>query len=185
MGRPIADLHPARERRHCIFLFFCILVGWKFGENDLLTDSPNIYIPNPSIVLVEDDPADQVLASRILGKNRPDETVHILRDGAEAIDFFFKREFGGKQPFTPPKLILLDLKLPKVDGFEVLGRIKADLLLRSVPVVVFSSSDDPGDIARCTALGAEAYTKKPSSYEEYSEAVERICNRWLPSTLSE
>jgi len=124
------------------------------------------------ILLVEDNSTDAALSMRVLKKFAAAERIHLARDGAEALDFL---KTGGR----PPHLILLDLKLPKVDGLEVLRRMKTDPDLCSLPVVIFTSSNQPKDVRDCYRLGANSYIVKPVDYERFTQAVQYIVSYWL------
>ena len=132
------------------------------------------------ILLVEDNPADVELTLRALTSHHLANQLFVCRDGAEAIDFFF-----GDAPNTlrdigvTPRVILLDLNLPKVDGLEVLRRLKADERTRTIPVVVLTSSAEQPDIAAAYRLGANSYIVKPVDFEAFSRAVSDLGLYWL------
>ena len=126
------------------------------------------------ILLVEDSPADVELAVRALKKHNLANQLHVARDGAEALDFLF-----GPNAAPTPKMVLLDLKLPKVDGLEVLRRIKADPVTRRVPVVVMTSSREERDIVESYDLGVNSYIVKPVDFESFSLTVQRLGLYWL------
>lgn len=132
------------------------------------------------ILLVEDNPNDAELAIRSLKKYNLANRVHWVKDGAEALEYFF-----GNDPNTAPhmdgglKLILLDLKLPKVDGKEVLEKVKTDPQSSSIPVVVMTSSNDDRDIEECYRLGANSYITKPVEFENFAKAVAELGFYWL------
>jgi CheY-like chemotaxis protein len=123
------------------------------------------------ILLVEDDPDHVELALLALKKNNFSENVLIARDGSEALELLGKAEL--------PELVLLDLKLPKVSGLEVLRRIRADERTRFLPVVVLSSSDEESDIARSYELGVNSYIVKPLAFENFTEAARHVGIYWL------
>jgi two-component system response regulator len=125
------------------------------------------------ILLVEDNANDAELTLRALKQRNLANQVHVCRDGAEAVDFFF----DGATP--APKVVLLDLKLPKVDGLEVLQRLKADARTRTIPVVVLTSSREEPDIERAYALGANSYIVKPVDFEAFARAVADVGLYWL------
>jgi CheY-like chemotaxis protein len=124
------------------------------------------------ILLVEDDPADVELTLRALSRHNLANRVHTVRDGAEAIDYLF-----AGAPL--PKVVLLDLKLPKVNGLEVLRHIKADARTHRVPVVMLTSSREAPDIAEAYELGANSYIVKPVEFESFVKAVSDLGLYWL------
>lgn len=132
------------------------------------------------ILLVEDDPDDIELTLRALKKNNITNEVVIVRDGTEAFDYLFPEEEEAKtDPGRLPTLILLDLKLPKVDGLEVLKRIRSEERTRLLPVVILTSSQEDSDIINGYALGANSYVRKPVSFEKFTEAVRQLGLYWL------
>ena len=132
------------------------------------------------ILLVEDNPNDVELTLHALKKNNLTNRIHIVRDGAEALEYLFGSgaEAGGEINHKP-KVILLDLKLPKVDGMEVLKQIKADERTRSIPVVVLTSSREERDIVESYRLGVNSYIAKPVDFEQFTEAVRQLGLYWL------
>lgn len=129
------------------------------------------------ILLVEDNPNDVRLALRALGKYRLTNHIEVVRDGQAALDFLFDEE--GQVREHKPRLILLDLKLPKVNGLEVLERIKANPELRRVPIAVMSSSREDSDIDKAYELGVNSYIVKPVDFEQFTEAVQQLGFYWL------
>jgi two-component system, response regulator len=129
------------------------------------------------ILLVEDNPDDVELALHAFRKNRIANTVAVARDGAEALAYLFAEEGAGAVPAL--RMILLDLKLPKVDGLEVLARIKSDVRTRSIPVVILTSSAEERDVARSYATGVNSYIVKPVDFEQFTEAVRQLGLYWL------
>ncbi len=129
------------------------------------------------ILLVEDDSNDLELMRRALEKRRLTNRIHEVRDGAEAIDYFFGKGNGDRQ--LVPHVIFLDLKLPKVDGLEVLRRLKAEERTRAIPVVVLTSSNEESDRIRSYDLGVNSYVVKPVGFKEFSQVVEDIGLYWL------
>ena len=125
------------------------------------------------ILLVEDNASDAELTLRALKQRNLANQVHVCRDGAEAMDFFSR----GEGPV--PKVVLLDLKLPKVDGLEVLRRLKQDARTKSIPIVVLTSSREEPDIERAYALGANSYIVKPVDFEAFARAVSDVGLYWL------
>ena len=132
------------------------------------------------ILLVEDNPSDEKLTLRALKGCGVANDVIVVRDGAEAIDFLFGSEpFRGEQVNRVPTLILLDLKLPRIDGLEVLRRIRDHGPTRHLPVVILTSSKEDEDIARGYALGANAYVRKPLDFAEFAQAAKVLGLFWL------
>ncbi len=132
------------------------------------------------ILLVEDSPQDVELTLRALTKAHLSNRIHIARDGVEAIEFIFcEGAHSGRSISDPPKVILLDLKLPKVDGLEVLRRIKADLRTSAIPVVVLTSSKEQSDVVMSYRLGVNSYIVKPVNFERFVEAVRDLGMYWL------
>ncbi len=132
------------------------------------------------MLVVEDDPDDVELILRVLEESDPRPRVRVARDGKEAVDLIAPGGAGDERPLgTGLRLVLLDLKLPRVSGFEVLARIKSDALLQALPVVVFSSSREELDVKECYRLGANAYVQKPANFERFREAVRHLKTFWL------
>lgn len=130
------------------------------------------------ILLVEDSPDDEVLTIRALKKNKLLNEVFVARDGTEALDFLFGNDAG-----RLPELVLLDLNLPKVNGFEVLRRIRADERTRMLPVVILTTSDEDRDRVESYKLGANSYIRKPVDFEQFSHAVQQLGIYWLVLNL--
>jgi two-component system response regulator len=132
------------------------------------------------IVLVEDNPSDVELTLHAFEKKRLANLIHVVRDGAEALDFLFGQgQYAGRNALNVPKLILLDLKLPKVSGIDVLRRIRKDPRTQLVPVVALTSSREEKDIEECYRLGVNSYIVKPVEFDKFTEAVERLGYYWL------
>src|SRR3989338_635909 len=135
---------------------------------------------NQYILLVEDNPDDVMLTLRALKKGHVINNVIVAEDGAKALDFLFgKGEFEGRNTADHPRLILLDLKLPKIGGFEVLEAIKHDPILKRVPVVILTSSRQEEDVVRGYDLGANSYIRKPVNFDTFIETVTQIGMYWL------
>ena len=132
------------------------------------------------ILLVEDSPTDLELTLHALRGNHITNHIQVARDGAEALEFIFATgAHAGRDINDGPKVVLLDLKLPKVDGFEVLRQIKGDARTRDVPVVVLTSSREAPDIAASYRLGANGYIVKPVDFEQFANAVRDLGLYWL------
>lgn len=133
-----------------------------------------------AILLVEDEPADAELCLRALARHRLASGTTWVQDGVAALDFLFARGgHAGRSRDDLPRLILLDLKLPKVDGFEVLRQVRADPVLRVVPVVLLTSSAEERDIAECYRLGANSFVTKPVDFTHFQEVIGDIGRYWL------
>ncbi|MEV1052063.1 response regulator [Streptomyces sp. NPDC049887] len=124
------------------------------------------------VLLVEDDPGDELMTREAFEDNKIGNTLHVVRDGEEALDFLYRR--GAHQDAPRPDLILLDLNLPKYDGRQVLERIKADSELTHIPVVVLTTSAAEEDILRSYRLHASAYVTKPVDLEQFIAAIRKI-----------
>lgn len=134
--------------------------------------------PRKVILLVEDDPNDVLLTERAFKKANIANELHVERDGAAALDYLLGPGAGG--PDRPsPTLVLLDLNLPKMDGVEVLRRLRAQEPTRRLPVVILTSSNEERDIAGCYDLGANSYIRKPVDFEQFAEAVRSLGLYWL------
>jgi CheY-like chemotaxis protein len=132
------------------------------------------------LLLVEDNPQDLELALRALRKANLSNRIHVARDGAEALEFVFcEGAYGGRTIADAPKVILLDLKLPKVDGLEVLKRIKGDPRTKLIPIVVLTSSKEQSDVVESYQLGVNSYIVKPVNFERFAEAVHDLGLYWL------
>jgi CheY-like chemotaxis protein len=130
------------------------------------------------ILLVEDDPHDVELTLMALAENHLSNEIVVVRDGAEALDYLYRRGDYGSREAGNPAVMLLDLKLPKVDGLEVLKRIKGDPGLRTVPVVMLTSSREEQDLAQCYVSGTNAYVVKPVGFNDFMEAVRELGLFW-------
>jgi len=132
------------------------------------------------ILLVEDNPDDEALALRALKKSNLANEIAVARDGVEALDFLFcEGKFADRDPCDLPVVVLLDLKLPKVDGLEVLKRIKNDDRTRRLPVVILTSSSEERDIIDSYDFGANSYIRKPVDFNQFTEAVAQLGLYWL------
>lgn len=132
------------------------------------------------ILLVEDNPNDVELTLRALKKHSIANHIEIVRDGAEALDFIFcTGPYTDRSIENNPKMILLDLKLPKVDGLEVLRQVKSDPRTKTIPVVVLSSSREERDLVESYRLGVNSYITKPVDFEQFTEAVRQVGLYWL------
>lgn len=132
------------------------------------------------ILLVEDNPDDELLTIRALRQNNLANEIIVARDGVEALDFLFSTGmYAGRDPELMPQLILLDLKLPRVDGIEVLRRVRADERTKLLPVVVLTSSDEDKDIMASYELHANSYVRKPVDFDEFVQVIRQIGLYWL------
>jgi two-component system response regulator len=132
------------------------------------------------ILLVEDNPRDAELTIRALKKRNLANQLFVAEDGAEALDFIFCRgAYAQRDMLEPPKIVLLDLKLPKVNGLEVLRAIKADERTRTIPVVILTSSREDPDIKAAYDLGANSYVVKPVDFDAFLEAMSHVGFYWL------
>lgn len=132
------------------------------------------------ILLVEDNPNDVELALHALRKNKVSNRIQVVRDGEEALDFIFGKDSGsGATSEQRPKMVLLDLKLPKVDGLEVLRRLKSDPTTRSIPVIMLTSSSEERDIVKSYDLGVNSYIVKPVDFQQFTEAVRQLGLYWM------
>ena len=127
-----------------------------------------------TILLVEDNADDEQLTLRALRQSDIPNMIRVARDGAEAIDFLF-----GKDALALPDLVLLDLKLPKISGLEVLQKIRSEDRSRALPVVILTSSDEERDIVKSYDLGANSYIRKPVDFDEFIDAVRQLGMYWL------
>lgn len=135
---------------------------------------------NGTILLVEDNPDDQALTLRALKKNNIANEVVVVEDGALALEYLFGTgKFAGRDAYDRPSLVLLDLKLPKIDGLEVLAKIRADERTRMMPVVVLTSSAEDSDLLKSYQLGVNSYVRKPVDFAAFVEATRQLGVYWL------
>ena len=132
------------------------------------------------ILLVEDNPDDEALTLRALKKNKIANSVVVARDGVEAVDYLFGTgAHAGRDVNDLPQIVLLDLKLPKLDGFDVLRRIRADDRTKFLPVVVLTSSKEERDVIQSYRDGCNSYVRKPVNFDEFLEAARQLGMYWL------
>jgi two-component system response regulator len=132
------------------------------------------------ILLVEDNPDDEELTIRALKKNNIKNEVFVAHDGEEALEYLFGiGKHAAKEPLSVPRLVLLDLKLPKIDGLEVLHRLRANERTKLVPVVILTSSNEEQDRLQGYGLGANSYVRKPVDFNQFIEAVRQLGLYWL------
>jgi len=132
------------------------------------------------ILLVEDNPTDAELTIRALRRSKIGNHIQLLQDGAEALDFIFcQGDYASRSITSPPKVILLDLKLPKVSGLEVLRQIKSDPRTQIIPVVVLTSSAEESDIIDTYNFGVNSYIVKPVDFEQFNQAVQQLGFYWF------
>ena len=132
------------------------------------------------ILLVEDNPMDEALTLRALQKSNIRNEVVVARDGVQALDYLFARgEHAGRDTGDLPQVVLLDLKLPKLDGLEVLRQLRADARTRRLPVVILTSSAEDQDVLRGYDLGANSYIRKPVDFTQFVDAVRQLGLYWL------
>lgn len=132
------------------------------------------------ILLVEDDPRDVRLTMRELQAERYNAKIELARDGAEALDFLFcKGPYSERPADRPPKLVLLDLKLPKIDGLQVLREIKGNPATQAIPVVILTSSKEEKDMIESYKLGVNSYIQKPVDFEQFRETIRTLGIYWV------
>ena len=138
------------------------------------------HLEQVEILLVEDNPTDAEMTLRALRRNNLANKVHWVKDGEQALEFMFRTgAYAGRDPATVPKLIMLDIKMPKVDGIEVLRRIKANEETRTVPVVVMTSSNEERDVLESYRLGVNSYIVKPVDFPAFLDVVAKIGLYWV------
>lgn len=132
------------------------------------------------ILLVEDNADDEALTLRALHKSRVANEVVVVRDGAEALDYLFcTGAYANRDPLDLPQVTLLDLKLPKVDGLEVLRRVRADARTKMLPVVILTSSKEEQDLVAAYSYGANSYVRKPVDFNQFVDAIKQLGLYWL------
>lgn len=132
------------------------------------------------ILLVEDNPSDLELSLRALKETNLCNSIHVARDGEEALDFIFCRgKYSGKQLNELPRVVLLDLKLPLIDGMEVLRQVRADPRTKHIPVVVLTASTEERDVVESYALGVNSYITKPVDFDQFGAAMRTVGMYWL------
>jgi two-component system response regulator len=132
------------------------------------------------ILLVEDNPDDEALTLRALNKNRVANKIVVVRDGVEALEYLFASgAYAERDPLELPQVILLDLKLPKIDGLEVLRRIRSDPRTRMLPVVILTSSREEQDLIQAYSGGANSYVRKPVDFNQFVDAIGQLGMYWL------
>lgn len=142
------------------------------------------------ILLVEDNEDDALLIIRTLKKFKMADKLLHLNDGSEALEFIFAsgRYEENRDMNFPPKLIILDIGLPKISGLQVLQRLKNSLPTKAIPLIILTNSDDEADVQKCYNLGANSYVVKPDTYEKFSESIKCLCHYWTlvnhPPTLT-
>ncbi len=137
-------------------------------------------MPDKIILLVEDNPDDEALTLRALKKNNILNEVVVTRDGEEALDYLFCRgRYADRDPADLPQVILLDLQLPKINGLEVLKRLRSDERTRLLPVVILTTSNEQRDIVSSYESGANSYIRKPVDFNQFMEAVRQLGLYWL------
>ena len=160
------------------------LISWCSPPQSLSTFPIPCHIPlvpykDVEILLVEDNPDDLELALRALRKHHVANTIHVVRDGEEALDFVFARGPYAEHPSINLKVILLDLKLPKVSGLEVLKQLKEDRRTQMIPVVALTSSREQEDMLRGYRYGVNSYLQKPIEFEAFEDMMKRLGCYWV------
>lgn len=133
-----------------------------------------------TLLLVEDNPDHEELTLRTLRQNKVVNEIVVARDGEQALDYLFGQgKYAGRDVSQQPELVLLDLKLPKVDGLEVLARMREDARTELIPVVILTSSSEEEDMARSYKLGANSYVRKPVSFAQFTDRLQKVQVYWL------
>jgi CheY-like chemotaxis protein len=132
------------------------------------------------ILLVEDNPADVELTLHALRQNKLANKIHVARDGEEALDFLLKRgRFQDRKGQAPPRIVLLDLKVPKIDGLGVLRAVKSDPRTRAIPIVILTASKEERDMVQGYSLGVNSYIQKPMDFDSFRDTVRQLGLYWL------
>ncbi len=139
---------------------------------------------NKIILIVEDNPDDFALTVRALKKNRINCKLYNARDGEEALDLFFGSGLPGESSGKKPDLVILDLKLPKIGGLELLKQLKQSSETKFIPVVVLSSSLEESDLSECYRLGANSYIRKPVNFDDFLTIISSLSNYWLRMNIN-
>lgn len=143
-------------------------------------ENEEVKMAEVTILLVEDNPDDELLTVRELRRQSVANEIVVARDGAEALDYLFgEGAYAERDATDTPALVLLDLKLPKVDGLEVLKRIRADVRTALTPVTILTSSDEQKDMIESYHLGANSYVRKPVDFDQFREAIRQLQLYWL------
>ena len=132
----------------------------------------------PRILLVEDSPMDAELTLKALASSHLCDDVLHVQDGAEALDFLYRRGSFAQHPASQPAVVLLDLKMPRIDGIEVLRQVKSDPVLKTIPIVVMTSSREQQDVVETYESGVNAYVVKPVKFESFMDAVQQVGAFW-------
>jgi len=152
-------------------------------KGEIIMTNINSQITDPksrSILLVEDNPDDVELTLRALNRHNITNGIVVVNDGAEALEYIFGTgEYAGRDTSIMPVVIILDLKLPKVDGLEVLKRLRSDERTKLVPVVILTTSSEEQDLAQSYTNGANSYIRKPVDFDQFSEAVRQLKMYWV------
>jgi len=138
------------------------------------------------VLLVEDNPDDELLTLRAFKKNEINVPVRVVRDGQDAVDFFFSEDMEGgmlKEQLGLPAFVLLDLQLPKIDGIEVLRRIRKNDVSKSLPVIVLTTSDEQRDVLKSYGLGANSFVRKPVNFQKFVQTVGQLGIYWLTTNV--
>ena len=132
------------------------------------------------IVIVEDDPNDAELIARVLKKHNMTNCLTLLKDGAEALDFLFREgAYQHRKGSNPPRVVLLDLKLPKLNGIEVLRKVKSDERTKTIPIVILTSSREDQDLKAAYSLGVNSFVTKPIKFDEFAKVVSELGLYWM------